>query len=79
MPWSREDLARAPRAELKGRLYVNLGIGIPTLVAKLHSARHEKSCCSPRTAMLGTGPFPFEGEEDADLINAASRRSRRCR
>ena len=69
MPWSREQMAQRAARELRDGFYVNLGVGIPTLVA---------NCIPPgmkltlhgENGMLGIGPFPYTGEADPDLINA---------
>ena len=69
MPWTREQLAERAARELHDGFYVNLGIGIPTLVANYIPAGM-KVVLQSENGMLGMGPFPFEGEEDPDLINA---------
>ncbi|SOH94708.1 3-oxoacid CoA-transferase subunit B [Monaibacterium marinum] len=68
MPWDRNQMAERAAQELEDGMYVNLGIGIPTLVANY--VGDKDITLQSENGMLGMGPFPFEGEEDADLINA---------
>ncbi|MGJ8621644.1 MAG: 3-oxoacid CoA-transferase subunit B [Yoonia sp.] len=68
MAWDRNQMAARAALELEDGMYVNLGIGIPTLVANY--VGDKDITLQSENGMLGMGPFPYEGEEDPDLINA---------
>jgi len=68
MAWDRNQMAARAAQELEDGMYVNLGIGIPTLVANY--VGDKDITLQSENGMLGMGPFPYEGDEDPDLINA---------
>ena len=69
MPWTRDQMAHRASQEIQPGMVVNLGIGIPTLVAN-HLSSESGVMLHSENGLLGMGPFPYEGEEDPQIINA---------
>jgi 3-oxoacid CoA-transferase subunit B len=69
MPWTHDQMAAKAASELQDGFYVNLGIGLPTMVAN-HVPKHIEVWLQSENGMLGIGPFPTEDQVDADIINA---------
>ena len=75
MPWTREQMAERAVSEMRGGGYFNIGIGLPTLIN--NCVLPEGVMLQNENGMLGMGPFPYEGDEDPDIIAPASRPSPR--